>query len=220
MDKDTSVQVSDTPTPAQARLETAYKSLAEAEDEIARAQKKVEENLSAWLHAAAVDSLAQAERAKEQAEKEVEQAAADLVEPWDETSAELAPVSNPAEANGEEPRAVYETAEQFLLQFLLPLYIRIIDTRNGRWCRKWYLHAEAVSRVDALWRVWEHLRLDGKTGMSVWWKDHADHHMAVLLNQKGPFHLCSLEQHTTPEPIPCDPAPPNWFPREGDIPFP
>ena len=129
MDKDTSVQVSDTPTPAQARLETAYKPLAEAKGEIARAQKRVGENLSAWIHTAAVDSLAQAERAKEQAEKKVEQAAADLVEPCDDTSTASVPVSNPAEANDEEPRAVYEIAEQFLLQFLLPLYIRIIDTR-------------------------------------------------------------------------------------------
>lgn len=35
--------------------------------------------------------------------------------------------------------------------------------------------------MEALWRAWEHLRLDGATGISVWWKDHADHHMSVLL---------------------------------------
>jgi hypothetical protein len=31
------------------------------------------------------------------------------------------------------------------------------------------------------------LRLDGSTGMSVWWRDHADHHMGVLLSADGLF---------------------------------
>ncbi|WP_372697705.1 DUF4913 domain-containing protein [Arthrobacter sp. JSM 101049] len=39
--------------------------------------------------------------------------------------------------------------------------------------------------MDALWRAWEHLRLDPTTGRSVWWKGHTDVHMAVLLSQKG-----------------------------------
>ncbi|RAX47794.1 DUF4913 domain-containing protein [Arthrobacter sp. AQ5-05] len=125
-----------------------------------------------------------------------------------------------AASEGQEPGLVYATSEDFLVDQLLPMYIRIIDSRNGTWCRKWYLHAEALSRVDALWRAWEHFRLDGKTGMSVWWRDHADPHMAVLLNQKGPFHQCDLETHKDPEPLPCDTAPPGWFPKEGDIPFP
>nr|AXV46327.1 DUF4913 domain-containing protein [Arthrobacter sp.] len=118
------------------------------------------------------------------------------------------------------PQLLFGTSERFLHELLLPMYIRIIDSRNGTWCRKWFLHAEALSRVDALWRAWEHLRLDGKTGMSVWWKDHADPHMAVLLNQKGPFHACDLERHKDPDSLPCDTAPPGWFPEEGGIPFP
>lgn len=28
--------------------------------------------------------------------------------------------------------------------------------------------------MEALWRAWEHLRLDGATGISVWFKDHAE----------------------------------------------
>ena len=43
-------------------------------------------------------------------------------------------------------------------------------------------------RLEALWRAWEHLRLDPATGMSVWWRDHADHHMRVLMADDGPFH--------------------------------
>jgi hypothetical protein len=56
---------------------------------------------------------------------------------------------------------------------------------EARWCLEWYFHPEAVSRVEALWRAWEHLRLDGATGISVWFKDHADHHMSVLLDPRG-----------------------------------
>ncbi|MGV0111135.1 DUF4913 domain-containing protein [Arthrobacter sp. CP30] len=32
----------------------------------------------------------------------------------------------------------------------------------------------AVSRLNALWRAWETLRLDPGTGMSDWWRIHAD----------------------------------------------
>ncbi|MEJ7784942.1 MAG: DUF4913 domain-containing protein [Solirubrobacteraceae bacterium] len=36
-----------------------------------------------------------------------------------------------------------------------------------------------MSRLEALWRSWEYLRLDGNLGISVWMRDHLDHHMAV-----------------------------------------
>ena len=38
---------------------------------------------------------------------------------------------------------------------------------------------------------WEFLRLDETIGMSVWWRDHADHCMSVLLSADGPFKGCS-----------------------------
>ena len=52
---------------------------------------------------------------------------------------------------------------------------------------EWCFHAETVSQVEPIWRAWEHLRLDGDKGMTVWWRDHADHHMRVLLDPHGPF---------------------------------
>lgn len=42
-------------------------------------------------------------------------------------------------------------------------------------------------RLDALWRSWEALRLDPALGISVWLRDHADHHLAVLMSSDGPF---------------------------------
>ena len=93
----------------------------------------------------------------------------------------------PAETPSEEQKPaelVYGSAEEFLHEQLLPTYFRDVDGRAAKWCIEWYYHPEAVTRVEALWRAWEHLRLDGGTGISVWFKDHADHHMSVLLDPR------------------------------------
>ena len=31
--------------------------------------------------------------------------------------------------------------------------------------------------------------------MTVWFKDHADHHMSVLLDPRGPFYKCDMQKH-------------------------
>lgn len=207
---------------AKTHLADAQEALRDAEKGVRAAREKTGEELSAWLSAAATESLAQAERKRARAAREVVQATDEVSQAQAREDPTGAPVvaAHDSGTEGQEPTPLYATSEEFLVEQLLPMYIRIIDSRNGTWCRKWYLHAEALSRVDALWRAWEHFRLDGKTGMSVWWRDHADPHMAVLLNAKGPFHECDLETHKDPEPLPCDAAPPGWFPKEGDIPYP
>ncbi len=62
-----------------------------------------------------------------------------------------------------------------------------LDTAQDSPATVWWMHPEAVARLDALWRAWEHLGNDPATGMSVWWRDHADHHMGVLMSPDGPF---------------------------------
>ena len=75
--------------------------------------------------------------------------------------------------------------------------------------REWWRHDEAVARLDALWRAWEHLRLDPATGLSVWFRDHADHHMTILLDADGPFKGCDGTHSQRPlEPLPPRPPPP------------
>jgi hypothetical protein len=109
-------------------------------------------------------------------------------------------VEEPADTAGEEqkpPELVYGSAEEFLHEQLLPTYVRDVDGRAAKWCLEWYFHPEAVSRVEGLWRAWEHLRLDGAT-VSVWWRDHADYHMNVLLDRRGPFYRCDMQKHRTP----------------------
>ena len=120
----------------------------------------------------------------------------------------------PAEAQGAEkaPELVYGSAEEFLHEQLLPTYVRSVTGKSAKWCIEWYFHPEAVSRIAALWRAWEHLRLDPATGMSVWWRDHADHHMRVLLDPQGPFYNCDMKEHREPEHLEPKKAPEGWFP--------
>ncbi|SEJ77795.1 protein of unknown function [Arthrobacter sp. yr096] len=124
-----------------------------------------------------------------------------------------------AEAQGAEkaPVLVYGSAEEFLHEQLLPTYVRSVTGKSAKWCVEWYFHPEAVSRVAALWRAWEHLRLDPATGMSVWWKDHADHHMRVLLDPQGPCYNCDMKEHREPEHLEPRKAPAGWFPDVRDL---
>lgn len=207
---------------AAARRLAAGQSFLEAATRAVREiESRTGEGLSGWQRAAAAESLTQAVREQERATIEVSRLAS-------EDAAAREGIDRATEAVGasgteqpgasvgaeREPELFYGSPEEFLHEQLLPLYNRIVDGKNGKWCRKWYLHPEAVSRVEALWRAWEHLRLDAATGASVWWRDHADPHMNVLLNTKGPFHACSSTTHYTPDPITCEYAPEGWFPDE------
>jgi hypothetical protein len=64
------------------------------------------------------------------------------------------------------PELVYGSAEEFLHEQLLPTYVRGVDGRAAKWCIEWYFHPEAVSRVEAFWRAWEHLRLEPRESVS------------------------------------------------------
>lgn len=62
------------------------------------------------------------------------------------------------------------------------------------------------------WCPWEHLRQDAATGLSVWFRDHADHHMTILLDADGPFKGCDGRHRDRPlEPLPHDPPPAGMF---------
>jgi hypothetical protein len=96
------------------------------------------------------------------------------------------------QAPGDEaPELYYPNALAWVTEWLAPTYRRSLDGSGVTWCPKWWSHAEGRARLEALWRAWEHLRLDPATGMSVWFRDHADHHMNVLLNEDGPFKGCN-----------------------------
>ena len=75
------------------------------------------------------------------------------------------------------------------------------------WCRAWWRHAEAISRLNALWQEWEKARLDGT--LSAWWIYHAGPHLDALMSRdSGPFMSCrpSEDGHTDLDPLPCAPS--------------
>lgn len=126
------------------------------------------------------------------------------------------PEGEPAtDASGaaEPPRLYYPTLDRWVAELLAPTYRRAIDDRNRFWCPSWWRHTEAIARLEALWRSWEHLRLDPATGVSVWFRDHADAQMAVLLSPEGPFKYCTTDKGHSDrlKPLPLDDPPPHLF---------
>ncbi|MCU1517643.1 MAG: hypothetical protein JWQ75_2364 [Pseudarthrobacter sp.] len=112
-----------------------------------------------------------------------------------------------------EPDLFYPDLVSFVHNKLAPTYRRNMGGSDTTWCPSWWKHAEAISRLEALWRAWEFLRLDPATGMSVWWRDHADHHMGVLLSSDGPFKGCSPKDghDNRLAPLVCELPPPGLF---------
>ena len=80
-----------------------------------------------------------------------------------------------------------------------------------RWCAQWWRHAEAITRLTALWQSWEAMRLQPGTGTASWLRDHLDHQLPILLGRSGPFAQCSQDEHVEPRITPADPPPPGWW---------
>lgn len=113
----------------------------------------------------------------------------------------------------DEPGLYYGSVDEFVRDYLRNVYRRKISGNGmGRvWAAEWWKYDEAVIRLEALWRAWEHLRQEPTTGMSVWWRDHADHHMAALMDSDGPF-AGAEDSCKRGEPLPYLAPPPGMFP--------
>jgi hypothetical protein len=125
------------------------------------------------------------------------------------------------EPSADEPSTlVFGSVDEFVREQLRVSYTRVVGPSNRasrRWSAEWWRSPEAISRLEALWRSWEHLRLDGATGSSTWWRDHLDHHMPILMSPDGPF-ADSQDQNKPGEPLPYAAPPAGMFPdvRESD----
>ncbi|MFC4066722.1 DUF4913 domain-containing protein [Actinoplanes subglobosus] len=107
---------------------------------------------------------------------------------------------------------MFSDVDSFMRHYLAPVVERRVTqgAANGvNWCPWWWKHPEAISRLYALWRAWETLRVaDPDTGMSIWWRDHFDNHFAVLTGEYGPFSKCAPDRgHVDTTPLPVEPAP-------------
>lgn len=110
----------------------------------------------------------------------------------------------------EEPEEIelyYKNVDEFVHIFLLPSWRHPLV--NARWCQHWYKHGEALSRLDALWRSYEAMRVGDPTGMAVWWRDFADPTMAALTRESGTFDSCNADtgEHAPPGIWPAKHAP-------------
>lgn len=107
-----------------------------------------------------------------------------------------------------EVKPQFGSCEEWVTEWLLPLWTRDLRGANVTWCPQWHRHPEAVHRLSALWMAWEELTAKPGSGPSLWWVQHADHHLAVLLDQRGPFHGCTAEGHRA-NPMPQLPSEPS-----------
>ncbi len=122
------------------------------------------------------------------------------------------------ESEPEAPRLYFGSVDEFVRDYLCQVYRRQVGGVNARriWAGRWWQYDEAVIRLEALWRAWEHLRLDPSTGMSVWWRDHADHHMPALFDVDGAF--AGVDENSDENkckagaPLPYVPPPDGMFP--------
>lgn len=131
-----------------------------------------------------------------------------------------APVADSGSESGDEseaqPELIFPNLEAFVTEFLIHHYTRPVDPygrdKEFTWCSSWWAHAEAVNRLNGLWRAWEALRLDETTGMADWWKDYADPTMRALFYSKGTFQGCTVKNHApSNEPLPVAAAPQGLF---------
>ncbi|WP_239405016.1 DUF4913 domain-containing protein [Frankia sp. Cj3] len=94
-------------------------------------------------------------------------------------------------------------------------YLRVAYPRSTggefRWCAQWWDHTEAVIRLEALWRAWEHARTDPNTGIATWHVSYLDPQLAVLCGPSGPFRACRPDRHEPDRPLPVTPVPPGHF---------
>jgi hypothetical protein len=115
--------------------------------------------------------------------------------------------AEPARRTGP-PDPAYATADAWIAGYFTHVYVRPVGG-DLRWCRHWFEHAEAVIRLELLWRAWEVYRL--RPLGAVDWHDILDRQLTVLLSDGGPFAACTPDRHEPSRPLPVEPTPPGWW---------
>ena len=111
---------------------------------------------------------------------------------------------------------MFASVEDWVRGHLAVVYPRAV-TPTARWCPRWWDHAEAICRLEALWRTWEAARLDPLRGMADWYRD-LDPQLAVLTSPAGPFAQCTPDRHAAPSPLPLLPAPAGHWHTDPPLP--
>lgn len=132
----------------------------------------------------------------------------------DEADTEPAAAESDQEDEDDEPQLMFGSVDEFVRVWLRHTYKRRVDGSKTLWAADWWRYTEAVNRLDVLWRAWEQMRREPGASMSSWWRDHADHHMTVLLSDTGPFKAAPQDEKNTckaSEPLPYTAPPEGLF---------
>ena len=115
-----------------------------------------------------------------------------------------APEASGGQGSKAQPELIFPDLPAFVSEYLVHHYARPVQAgaydKEFTWCSSWWAHTEASSRLNALWRAWEALRLDETMGLADWWNNYADPTMRVLFAPKGPFQGCTAESHKPANP--------------------
>ncbi|HEY8719442.1 DUF4913 domain-containing protein [Pengzhenrongella sp.] len=206
---------------ATAQRDGARDALADAEGALRVTTVKVEDyeqddSKKPWQHASAAESVEKARRAIDHRdatardrERQLEETAAAVERADENLTMALATAARVNDAAEDAPPTnYYPNVYVFVPEFLATIYARTITRQSKiRWCARWWMHPEAVARLDGLWKAFEALRVDPGTGTSLWWRDHADPCMAHLTSSDGPFQRCNGEDHFPVDALPSELAP-------------
>ena len=106
------------------------------------------------------------------------------------------PPAPPPGGAEEEPTApFFGSLLEFVVEHFGPVYARNTSP-TVRWCASWWDHAEAIYRLEALWRTWELYRLEPRLGIASWLRDYLDPQLRELTNPTGPFASCTEDRHS------------------------
>ncbi|GAB21606.1 hypothetical protein GOPIP_010_00730 [Gordonia polyisoprenivorans NBRC 16320 = JCM 10675] len=77
--------------------------------------------------------------------------------------------------------------------------ISLVTGRPGvRWCAQWDQHPEAITRLWVCRAFQLEAVKEGRAAVSVYLRDHFDHHLSVLTSATGPFRCCTPDKHELP----------------------
>ncbi len=109
-----------------------------------------------------------------------------------------APPSGTGSSTGEPEEPIvpfFGSLLEFVVEHFGPVYARNTSP-TVRWCASWWDHAEAIYRLEALWRTWELYRLEPRLGIASWLRDYLDLQLRELTSPTGPFTSCTEDRHS------------------------
>ena len=156
----------------------------------------------------AVETLA---RAENEARGEWERVFAQLADWAAAVAARLSgnaptePAANPTaglrgESAGRARPLPIQTLRVWVNDHLVP-YVRAADAHRAgamHWCPRWTEHHDAVERFTALYHAHRELAATGDPlWLSVYLRDHLDHHLRLLTGPEGSFAACASGVHAS-----------------------